>query len=277
MFGYEEEEAARLRLVDLIPDWPSPAAGAERLPLASPAGSQGVERPVELHGRHRDGRAIDIEANFGSLASGGSPGTFMLVILRDNTERKRTQASLCDQAFHDALTGLPNRLLLTDRFRQALLSARRTGSSFAVLMLDLDGFKQINDALGHAAGDAVLRQVAQRLRAAVRESDTVARLGGDEFLLLLSTGEWHGGAEDVTKRVMNELTSPMPVAGRTVNVRASAGVALFPEHGEDMETLVQRADTAMYQAKRRGGGYELFHGTAAGMLSTQPTLMAQSG
>jgi len=270
MFGYPEGGAARLRLVDLIPEWPSDAAGAGGLPLSGDAPSPGDVRPTELHGRHKDGRDIDIEANLGPLDSDGLPGTFVLVILRDITERKRAQASLCDQAFHDPLTGLPNRLLLTDRFRQTVLSARRTASRFAVLMLDLDGFKQINDVMGHAIGDAVLQQVAQRLSAVVRESDTVARLGGDEFLLLLGTAERDGGAEGIAKRVLRRVAAPMRIADGTVNVRASAGVALFPEHGADMETLIERADAAMYRAKRRGGGYELCNRAAAEMPSAPP-------
>jgi len=273
MFGYSEGEAARLHLDDLVPEWSSRTDRAHAHAVSSHPGLPSEARPVELHGRHKDGRDIEIEANFGSLESGGSSGAFMLVILRDITERKRSQASLSDQAFHDPLTGLPNRLLLTDRFRQAVLSARRAGSTFAVLMLDIDGFKQINDQLGHIVGDAVLQQIARRLRTAVRESDTVARLGGDEFVLL-SMAERDGGAEAIVKRVLRALGRPMTIGRRTVHVRASIGVTLFPEHGADMESLIERADAAMYRAKRRGGGYELFAGATARMPSAAARLVA---
>lgn len=272
MFGYPQGEAARLHLDDLVPEWSSSIDATRGFHKSGHPSLPSEVPPIELHGRYKDGQDIEIEASFGSLESGGSSGTFMLVILRDITERKRMQASLSDQAFHDALTGLPNRLLLTDRFRQAVRSARRAGSTFAVVMLDIDGFKQINDQLGHVVGDAVLQQTARRLRTAVRESDTVARLGGDEFLLLLGMAERDGGAEDIGKRVLRTFTAPMRIEDRTVHVRASFGIALFPEHGADMESLIERADAAMYRAKSHGGGYELFGGVSAQMPAAPATL-----
>ena len=155
-------------------------------------------------------------------------------------------------ALHDALTGLPNRQLLMDRLSLAIAHARRNKSTMAVMYLDLDGFKQINDTLGHDAGDTLLRMVADRLVAAVRQEDTVARLGGDEFVITL----WElSHADDVAKlvsKVIQAVSQPYSIQGRSVSITASAGVGIYPAHGEEEETLMKSADLALYEAKRTG-------------------------
>ena len=162
-------------------------------------------------------------------------------------------------ALHDALTGLPNRRLLFDRLELAIAHAHRNKSSMAVLYLDLDGFKQINDTLGHDAGDALLAMVANRLVSAVRQEDTVARLSGDEFVIALwemNHPDHADHAGTLAAKLIRALAEPYRIQGREVNVTASIGVALYPPCGETAETLMKRADMALYEAKRTGrNGY----------------------
>ena len=169
-------------------------------------------------------------------------------------------------ALHDALTGLANRRLLTDRISMALAHARRHTSALALVYLDLDGFKQLNDARGHGAGDALLRQVAQRLLALVREEDTVARAGGDEFILVL----WHiSGPEYATAvalKVIEALAEPFIVEGHAVSITASAGVSIYPDHGEDADTLTNSADQALYEAKRAGKNVHRISGGTVSLI-----------
>ncbi len=155
-------------------------------------------------------------------------------------------------ALNDPLTGLANRRLLADRMSMALIHARRNRSSMAVVFLDLDGFKQINDTLGHGTGDALLKMVAERLLATVREEDTVARLGGDEFIIAL----WHVSGADyatsVALRAIEAVSQTYVIEGTTVSITTSAGVSIYPDHGEDADTLIKSADLALYEAKASG-------------------------
>jgi diguanylate cyclase (GGDEF)-like protein len=156
------------------------------------------------------------------------------------------------------LTGLPNRTLLTERIRHSLAMSRRSRAPFAVAVIDLDRFKSINDRLGHATGDAVLREVAKRLRTAVRDSDTVARLGGDEFVLLLQGGE--DVVREVTTRILDAMKAPLHHQDQLIDIGVSIGVAMHPEHGADDLTLLRHADAAMYRSKRRRAGVTVFDG-----------------
>jgi diguanylate cyclase (GGDEF)-like protein len=155
-------------------------------------------------------------------------------------------------ALNDPLTGLANRRLLDDRMSIYLVHARRNKSAMAVVYLDLDGFKQINDTLGHGVGDVLLKMVAERLVATVREEDTVARLGGDEFILAL----WHVSGTDyaatAVSRAIEAVSKPYEIEGNTVSITTSAGVSIYPVHGEDADTLMKSADLALYEAKRAG-------------------------
>ncbi|MGH2682868.1 MAG: putative bifunctional diguanylate cyclase/phosphodiesterase [Actinomycetota bacterium] len=163
------------------------------------------------------------------------------------------------QALHDTLTGLPNRTLFHDRVHQALLTARRDGLRLAVMIMDVDRFKEINETLGHQNGDRLLRLIALRLKGSLRESDTIARLGGDEFGLLLQRVEQPGAAAQVARKVIKALKDqPLVVGGLTLDIGASLGIAQFPEHGEDVDALLQRADVAMYAAKESLAGYETY-------------------
>lgn len=168
-------------------------------------------------------------------------------------EQARSYAKILEElALNDPLTGLANRRLLDDRMSMALVHAHRNKSAMAVIYLDLDGFKKINDTLGHGIGDLLLKTVAERLLQTVREEDTVARLGGDEFALAL----WHVSSRDyaasVASRAIAAVSQPYSIEGQTVSITISAGVSLYPEHGTDAETLMKRADQALYQAKHGG-------------------------
>ncbi len=168
--------------------------------------------------------------------------------------RRQAEARLAHMAHHDGLTGLPNRLRLDDRLAHALDRARRHGGGLSLLFIDLDRFKAVNDTLGHAAGDLLLRQVAQRLRTAVRASDTVGRLGGDEFLVLLESPDGASDPDAVADHLRTVLAPPFDLVGRCVHVGASIGIARYPDHGDDASALLRRADAAMYRAKRVPAG-----------------------
>jgi diguanylate cyclase (GGDEF)-like protein len=180
---------------------------------------------------------------------GGFQAHFLWTLL---TRLKRTSDQLAHLAFHDPLTGLPNRALFYDRLGQAIARARRARTGFAVLYLDLDGFKAVNDSFGHDVGDALLQQAAQRIRGCARESDTVARMGGDEFTLILCDIEAAQRVRRVTDCLLHTLSTPFIVGGRSCQVGASIGVALYPDHATTADALVKCADAAMYWAKQGG-------------------------
>lgn len=162
------------------------------------------------------------------------------------------------EATHDSLTGLPNRTLFIDRLHQATTSARREGSRFAVLILDLDRFKEVNDTLGHFNGDRLIRQVGLRLSGVVRESDTIARIGGDEFGFLLLKSGRRPELTAVARRINQSLKPAFALEKLSLDVRASIGAVMFPDHGRDVDTLIQRADVAMYTAKQDNAGFSLY-------------------
>lgn len=176
-------------------------------------------------------------------------------------ELEKAKAEMTHLAMHDVLTDLPNRVQLQDRIAQAIAFAKRHDAKLAVLFLDLDRFKEVNDSLGHAIGDRLLQSVAQRLKSAIRDSDTVSRLGGDEFVLLLSEVGQAEHLEQKIEKIHQIITAPYLVEGNDLRISATIGVSIFPEHGEDAETLIRHSDIAMYCAKRNGRGhYQFFTG-----------------
>lgn len=181
----------------------------------------------------------------------------------DQTQELREETSVLEQkamhgATHDALTNLPNRVLFRDRVAQAIRNAKREKQKLAVMLLDIDRFKEINDTIGHHNGDRLLKQMALRLSGVIRESDTLARLGGDEFAILLPSIEMDNDAANVARKVRNALRSPFILADLSIDVQASIGAVLFPDHGEEVDTLIQRVDVAMYVAKQDNAGFVVY-------------------
>ena len=179
-------------------------------------------------------------------------GTTLLVIGRDMTQQRGAEERLRHMATHDALTELPNRLLLSDRIRMVIAQARRSGQGFSIATIGLDGFKKVNDGVGHPAGDAVLRLAAARLRKTLRDSDTLARVGGDEFVAVLPGTFTEAQVKLVTGRLLATFHAPFEVEAHTIYVGASVGVAIYPDHAEDETRLVALSDTAMSRAKETG-------------------------
>src|SRR5256885_690376 len=209
----------------------------------------------EAAGHRRDGSQFPQEISLTSLEGGG-----FVCVVRDITERTYAEEQIKHLAYHDALTNLPNRLLFKDRVTVALSHAQRDNSRLAVLFLDLDRFKVINDSLGHNIGDQLLQAVAARVHDCVRDSDTLARLGGDEFTLLLPGLIRSDDAAPVAQKILDAVRSPFHIEGREFYISTSIGISLFPEDGSDAETLIKNADTAMYQAKEQGrDNYQLFN------------------
>jgi diguanylate cyclase (GGDEF)-like protein len=208
----------------------------------------------EATGKRRDGFFFPQEISLTAIEDRG-----IICVVRDITERTYAEEQIKHLAYHDALTGLPNRLLLKDRLTVALSHAQRDRTRVAVLFLDLDRFKVINDSLGHNVGDQLLQAVAARIQSCVRESDTVARLGGDEFTLLLPLTRSEDAAV-VAQKLLESVRYPFHIEGREFYITTSIGISLYPEDGTDAATLIKNADTAMYQAKEQGrDNYQLFN------------------
>lgn len=193
-----------------------------------------------------------VEVRFSAVLDDAGEATHYVGVVRDITDKKLAEDRLQHLAHHDHLTGLPNRKLLLDRLTLALARARRYASTLGILFIDLDGFKIINDTLGHGVGDRVLMAVADRLRALVRASDTVARLGGDEFVLLLPEVQSIDNAHGVADKVLQMVSEVIRVGDHELFVTPSIGLAVWPDHGAEVHELLQRADQAMYAAKARG-------------------------
>jgi diguanylate cyclase (GGDEF)-like protein/PAS domain S-box-containing protein len=208
--------------------------------------------PLNCNIIHRDGHEIFIEDTASPIHSRNGEITGSVIVFRDVT----TARALAEQTFHasrhDSLTGLPNRLLLNDRLGQAISLAQRNNGRIAVIFLDLDGFKHINDSLGHLVGDKLLQSVAGRLQQHVRTPDTVSRQGGDEFVLLLQEVQRSEDAAITARRVLQAISQPHSIDQHDLFVTASIGVSIYPDDGLDAETLLKNADTAMYQAKESG-------------------------
>jgi diguanylate cyclase (GGDEF)-like protein/PAS domain S-box-containing protein len=208
---------------------------------------------MEKRYMRKDGETIHVTLHVSLVRDARQRPRYFIVQIVDITERKRYELTIKHLAYHDPLTGLPNRVMLRDKLAVALAQARVSRDMLAVIFLDLDRFKIINDTLGHYIGDQALRLIAERLVGAVRGSDVVARLGGDEFTVLLPG---IGGEQDVYKvlrKLMDTLQQPMRFESREFAVSASIGIALYPRDGQDSEQLLQVADKAMYSAKQRKG------------------------
>jgi diguanylate cyclase (GGDEF)-like protein/PAS domain S-box-containing protein len=256
LFGYSPEEPVGQPLAFVIAR--EHKGDFQGLGTASgePANPLTHNRGTETLGLRQDGSTFAMEVERGQMVHGGR--TFMLAFVRDVSERKAYVDALEHQALHDSLTGLANRTLFGDHVSLALASAKRTNESRAVLVVDLDGFKHVNDTLGHDHGDALLTEVGRRLSGVVREADTVARLGGDEFAILPGGPADLVAAAAVAWKIQHACEPEFVINGDAISVSASVGIALFPDHGNDPGELLRHADLAMYEAKRAGTGYAVF-------------------
>ncbi len=212
----------------------------------------------------KDGSRIWVNLAMTALKAGGEKITGYLGIAFDITERKKLTEYVNHLAHHDQLTGLPNRVLLEDRMQQAIQRAKRNRQKVAVLMVDVDHFKRINDSLGHLAGDSLLDAVAKKLCGAVRQTDTVARLGGDEFVIVMPEFRDERDAERCAETILQKAATPTMLGGREVNVTVSVGLCIFPDCAHDSDSLMKNADAALYEAKE--GGRNTFHVFNQGMV-----------
>ena len=210
------------------------------------------DRPyVEQKHVRLDGSEVHVELASTTIALHGQES--VLIVTRDVTERKLYESQLKHQATHDALTGLVNRTLFSDRLRHAVASARRSGQSVALAFIDLDRFKMVNDSFGHEAGDTVLKEVASRLVGAVRDIDTVARLSGDEFVVLFEDLDTAETVTQMMERILPAVSQPFALDGEEIILTCSAGISVYPTDGGDGDAVLRNADTAMYRTKEKGG------------------------
>ena len=222
------------------------------------SGKQAASAPQETVGRRADGSGFPLECLLSKVKL--EHGWLYIATLRDISARKAQTEALEYRALHDLLTGLPNRTFLGDRLEQAILAGEREKKTRALLLLDMDRFKQVNDRFGHQCGDRLLQEVALRLRGALRRADTVARWGGDEFAIVPSGATDVPRAILIAEKLLETLEAPFAVAGQQIEIGASIGIAIYPQHGDDATTLMGRADVAMYVAKQARSGYSIYTG-----------------
>jgi len=250
LYGYPSPEALMCSLDDIGRQLYVKSSQRERFRQLMEVHGEVLNFESEVY--RADGTRLWISENAHVVRDGEGRALYYEGTVQDISERRRYQEELERQANHDMLTGLPNRILLADRVEQAIARADRLGYYLAVVFIDLDNFKFINDSLGHGAGDELLKAIATRLQHCVRGTDTVARLGGDEFVLLLSDHFRASTVISQLRRVLSEIGQPVMLSGREFHVGASLGVAMYPADGEDSDTLLKHADTAMYAAKNSG-------------------------
>jgi diguanylate cyclase (GGDEF)-like protein/PAS domain S-box-containing protein len=284
-FGYRRDELVGQKVTNIIPEGFAERLIADALRSAEDALAQQIGTGIELYGQRKDGSSFPIEIMLSPLES--AEGILVTAAIRNITTRKNAEALLMQKveelnrsneelaesayaartmarqmthlAEHDALTGLPNRLLLSDRVGQSVKLAQRNMCQVALLFLDLDGFKHINDSLGHAIGDKLLQSIATRLTDCLRAPDTISRLGGDEFVVLLPEVSQPEDAAMTATRLLQALAEGHSIGGHDLHMTTSIGVSVYPEDGLDAETLIKNADTAMYQAKENGHqSYQFF-------------------
>ncbi len=248
ILGYEEP--AEIEGMDVERLYLEPE---DRSRLRDELAREGSVRNFELAVRRRDGSVAWLLENSMLVQEFGAGRSLIVGTVIDITPRKRLEAELERMAYHDPLTGLPNRRLLGDRARQARVTADRRGTPFALAYLDLVDFKQVNDRLGHEAGDRLLVEVGRRLESALRDSDTASRIGGDEFAVLLDEVDGRDGARSATERLLAAFEEPISIGGHERRVHLTAGVSLYPSHGSSLDELLSSADRAMYRAREVGG------------------------
>ncbi|ADX45912.1 diguanylate cyclase with PAS/PAC sensor [Paracidovorax avenae ATCC 19860] len=252
MTGWQAFHAAGRDIDEVAPLYTPNGVHAEHPARSALSGAQALPPGRGLVLFCRDGRRMDVENSVSPITDRHGQVTGTVMVLRDVTEAMALARRMAHLAQHDMLTDLPNRVLLQDRAQQAIAQARRDGHGLALMYIDLDGFKQVNDTLGHDAGDLLLVQVARRFTRCVRRSDTVCRQGGDEFIVLLPIVEHPGQACHVARKIVAVCDAPFDLGSESRQIGLSGGIALFPQHGSTFEELARSADVALYTAKRAG-------------------------
>jgi diguanylate cyclase (GGDEF)-like protein/PAS domain S-box-containing protein len=258
IFGYSQQEILGQRVNVLMPD-PTRSDHDNHMRRYLQTGETKI---MGISGREvlavrKNGTQFPMEVSISEMVLGGQK--YFVGIVRDITERKQAEQKIAHLAHYDYLTDLPNRALFLNCLEHSILLAKRNNYKAAVLFLDLDGFKQVNDTLGHEAGDLLLQAVSKRLKSTIRESDTVARVGGDEFTFVLNNVESTEGAALVAKKIIAALAEPLDLNGQQCRVGGSIGIAMFPDDAGDLDKLIRQADEAMYLAKQSGKNTHKFY------------------
>ena len=249
IMGYTREEMIGHNAMEFVaPEWQQTAADYMR---------EGREDPYEAEVMHKKGHNIAVEMVGKTLHLGDE--TYRLGVLRDITAHRHAEARIHYLAHHDMLTGLPNRAYLTERLATILALARRHGTLVAIMFIDLDNFKTVNDSFGHHMGDALLKEVAARIKEVLREADMVSRLGGDEFLAILADLAAPEDAAKIADKLLQTISAPIALQGQQLCANASIGISLFPRDGDNADDLIRRADAAMYSAKDHGRRHSRFY------------------
>ena len=266
IFGYPQQDILGKNVNILMPD-PTRSAHdgfIQRYIQTGQAKAMGVSGR-EVTALRKNGEQFPMEVSISEMMLGGL--RYFVGIVRDITERKLAEQKIAHLAHYDYLTDLPNRALFLNTLEHSMLLARRNNYKAAVLFLDLDGFKQVNDTLGHEAGDLLLQAVSKRLKHLIRESDTVARVGGDEFTFVLNNVESNEDVAQVAGKIIAALAEPFDLKGQQCHVGGSIGIAIFPDDAGDLDKLVRLADGAMYLAKQSGKNTHRFY---SDVLRKQP-------
>lgn len=247
MTGYSRDELVGRKIEMLVPAGfrSSHVENRRRYharPQARPMGTPAMDFKL----RRKDGSMADVDVALGPI------GTHTVAVIRDMTDRRVMEDALEHRALHDPLTELANRSLFFDRLRQSLHAARREAAQVALVMLDLDGFKAINDEYGHSTGDEVLKEMGVRLSSGLRATDTAARIGGDEFAWILPRVSSRDSVQRMVHKRLSAVRVPIIVGSHELHVGITAGIAIYPDDGRDVDTLLRHADLAMYSAKRHG-------------------------
>ena len=273
IFGYGNAEVLGQNISMLMPE-PQRSAHDKYIEHYLLTGeAQIIGKGREVTALRKNGEIFPMDLRVSEFALAGRRQ--FIGIMRDITERKATEAKITHLANHDGLTNLPNRNLVQDRIQQTIAWAQRSGHQFAVMFIDLDKFKFINDSLGHDTGDVLLQTVAQRLTASLRMGDTVGRQGGDEFIVLLASLSVPEDAALVAQKILNSVAGPYLINGHELHTSASVGIAVYPQDGDNVEMLLKNSDTAMYHAKDAGrGNYQFF--TQAMNAAAAERLMLES-